>query len=236
MGEPEQADPTLIPDFSCMDPAECFVGKRYIHARANYMLESDNIMDLLHIEFLHAGTLGSDAVRSSVGRVEQTAHTVWSYRQTTNEVMSDFLYDSMGLPRGLPVDRWFDVRWDAPACMLLYAGATPTGQPRSAGPPQLLFPHFFTPETERTTHYWFSATMPRAIGENGAQIVEHIAGDLNKHPFTDEDLPMLEAQQRAMGDADFWSLRPVLLAGDAGAVRARRVLDRLIADELAARN
>jgi hypothetical protein len=35
-------------------------------------------------------------------------------------------------------------------------------------------------------------------------------------------------------DADFWSLKPVLLAGDAGAIRARRVLDKLIKDEQAA--
>lgn len=50
-------------------------------------------------------------------------------------------------------------------------------------------------------------------------------------PFTEEDLPMLEAQQLAMGDSDFWALKPVLLPGDAGAVRARRVLDGLIAQE-----
>lgn len=42
---------------------------------------------------------------------------------------------------------------------------------------------------------------------------------------------MLEAQQLAIGDRDFWSMNPVLLATDAGAVRARRVLDKLIAEE-----
>jgi vanillate O-demethylase monooxygenase subunit len=42
---------------------------------------------------------------------------------------------------------------------------------------------------------------------------------------------MLEAQQLAMGDDDFWSLKPVLLPGDAAAIRARRVLDGLIAQE-----
>lgn len=37
-----------------------------------------------------------------------------------------------------------------------------------------------------------------------------------------EDLPMLQMQQEAMGYADFWDLKPVLLPGDAAAVRARR--------------
>jgi vanillate O-demethylase monooxygenase subunit len=74
--------------------------------------------------------------------------------------------------------------------------------------------------------------MARSAGPHGEAVVESIvAGALQ--PFGEEDLPMLEAQQQAIGDSDFWSLKPVLLAGDAGAVRARRVLDRLIAQEQA---
>jgi len=42
---------------------------------------------------------------------------------------------------------------------------------------------------------------------------------------------MLEAQQRRIGTAEFWSLKPVLLAGDAGAVRVRRKLQALVAKE-----
>ena len=42
---------------------------------------------------------------------------------------------------------------------------------------------------------------------------------------------MLEAQQRRIGDAEFWSLKPVLLAGDAGSVRVRRKLQQLVAEE-----
>ena len=34
-----------------------------------------------------------------------------------------------------------------------------------------------------------------------------------------------------MRGQDFWDLKPILLAGDAAGVRARRVLDQLIADE-----
>lgn len=231
-GAPESADPSLIPDFSCMDPEHWHVGKRYLHARANYVLESDNILDLSHIEFLHPGTLGSDAVKRAAIEVRQTGNTVWSLRQTCNEIMPAFLYDAFGMNHGVPVDRWIDVRWDAPACMLLHSGATPTGRPRAEGHDALL-PHLFTPETEQSTHYWFAISFPKAMGEIGAEMAEqHI--DALKIPFSNEDLPMLEAQQRAIGDAEFWSLKPVLLAADGPAVRARRVLDRLIADEQAA--
>ncbi|MNE52794.1 hypothetical protein D3C80_1474850 [compost metagenome] len=49
--------------------------------------------------------------------------------------------------------------------------------------------------------------------------------------FTHEDKPIIEAQQRNVGDVDMMSLKPVLLTNDAGSVRARRAIDRLIAEE-----
>lgn len=232
MGDMEAVDEALIPDFACMDPAHFYVAKRYLHARANYILESDNILDLSHIQYLHPSTLGSSGVSQAITRVEQHGNTIWSYRQTVAEIMPDFLYAAMGITPGTPVDRWIDVRWDAPANMLLLAGAVPTGQPRTEGRETHL-PHLFTPETDTTTHYWFSFPIPREMGEMGERIAEEQVAALNQ-PFSTEDLPMLEAQQTMMGDAEFWSLKPVLLTGDAAAVRARRVLDKLIADEHAA--
>jgi vanillate O-demethylase monooxygenase subunit len=229
MGDADKADAALIPDFSCMDPEHFYVGKRYLHAKANYVLETDNIMDLSHIQYLHPGTLGSEGVSDAITSVKQDGNTVFSNRQTVAEIMPDYLYSAMGFPHGEPVDRWIDVRWDPPANMLLNAGAVATGGERSAGKTFPL-PHLFTPETEKSTHYWFSFCMPKSMGEFGRQVAEEQVQGLSI-PFTDEDLPMLEAQQQMMGDADFWSLKPVLLPGDAGAVRARRVLDKLIAAE-----
>jgi vanillate O-demethylase monooxygenase subunit len=134
----------------------------------------------------------------------------------------------------MPVDRWFDVRWDAPANMLLLAGATATGRPRSEGP-ETHFPHLFTPETETTTHYWFSACYPKAMGPFGAELAEKTVAGVEV-PFTHEDMPMLEQQQRSMGTSDLWSLKPVLLGGDASAVRARRVLEKMIREEMSQRS
>jgi len=209
--------------------APLHMGKRYLHARANYLLATDNIMDLSHIQYLHPATLGSDTVSDAIASVKQVGHTVYSNRQTVAEIMPDFLYTAMGFRHGLPVDRWIDVRWDAPANMLLDAGAVATGCARNEGR-SFMLPHLFTPETDKTTHYWFAFCMPKALGEFGRQVAEEQVESL-RIPFTNEDLPMLEAQQRMMGDADFWSLKPVLLPGDAGAIRARRVLDGLIATE-----
>jgi hypothetical protein len=90
--------------------------------------------------------------------------------------------------------------------------------------------HLFTPETETTAHHWFSTSYSRRMGKAGER---RTAADMEflRGPFESEDLPMLEAQQRAIGDAEFRSLKPVLLAGDAAAVRARRVHDAMIKAE-----
>jgi len=232
MGASEEADPDRIPDFTCMDAGHFWVGKGYLHAKVNYALATDNIMDLSHVEYLHPATLGGDSVKHAIISIEEQGNTVWSNRQTVAEIMTDFLYQQLNIPVGTPVDRWFDVRWDAPANMLLRVGATPTGQPRSEGRGTTI-PHLFTPETGKTTHYWFAVCFPRAMGPIGERLANEEVKALTR-PFASEDLPMLQAQQDRVGDAGFWSLKPVLLAGDAGAVRARRILDRLIAQERAA--
>jgi vanillate O-demethylase monooxygenase subunit len=232
MGDATRADESLVPDFAAsMDPAKRHVGKDYLLARAHYQLETDNIMDLSHIEFLHPGSLGSDAIKRAQSEVVQDGVTIYSRRLTHAERLPEALESGYGIPQGQLVDRWLDVRWNAPASMELWVGVAPTGSEdaRKVGK-RIPFVHLFTPETDTTTHYWFSTSYPRRMGEEGERRAREDVKFL-RGPFESEDLPMLEAQQRAIGDQDFWSLKPVLLAGDAAAVRARRVLDAMIKKE-----
>jgi len=232
MGDPGRADRAAIPDFGAsMDPDKRFVGKDYLLAKAHFQLETDNIMDLSHIEFLHPGSLGSDAIKQAKAEVIQDADTVYSRRLTNAERLPEALETGYDIPTGQLVDRWLDVRWNAPASMELWAGVAPTGSddPRKVGK-RIPFIHLFTPETATTTHYWFATSYPRRMGEEGER---RALADVRflRGPFEAEDLPMLEAQQQEIGNAEFWSLKPVLLAGDAAAVRARRVLDAMIRKE-----
>jgi vanillate O-demethylase monooxygenase subunit len=87
--------------------------------------------------------------------------------------------------------------------------------------------HLATPETATTCHYWFWTTRNFAISPQANVQVRGFV----EHAFRQQDKPMLEAQQRRIGEADFWSLKPVLLAGDAGGVRVRRKLQQMVANE-----
>lgn len=228
MGDATLADASLIPDYSCLDTEQHHVATGSLQVDANYLLEVDNIMDLSHIQFLHANTLGGDAARGQ-SEVRQEGNSVWSLRETHDELLPEFLYQAFDIPMGRRVDRWLDVRWDAPSNLLLLSGAAATGQPRESGRGTPIA-HFFTPSSWKRTHYFFAISLDKKAWPDGAerapQIVEGIRG-----PFLHEDSPMIEAQQRRIGNADFWSLNPVLLSSDAPGVRARRVLQGLIQGE-----
>lgn len=231
LGDPALADPAKLPAFPILDPERYAVGHGYLKANANYELESDNIMDLSHIEFLHP-LFSTEAVRRGKTESTQEGDIVWSKRFITDDHLPAFLEEIFGLEPGTAADRWLDCRWQAPALIELYSGATKAGRPREEGT-EAPSVHFFTPETATTTHYFYGMCCPRSAGAAADEIARQQT-EAVREPFVTEDLPVIEAQQQMIGDADFWSLKPVLLPGDVGAGRARRVLEKLIAAEEAA--
>jgi len=232
MGEPDKADPALIPEFPFMDGEHWFVGGDHMEVNANYVLESDNILDLSHIQYLHPSTLGSGTAGEGKTTVTQDGNTVWSRRFIRDEILPPFLYDATGLPHGTLCDRWLDVRWDAPAVMWLQADIGLAGKPRDEAV-KTPGAHLFTPASKDITHYFFSICFPKAIGPIGEQLAQQGVAGL-RAPFVSEDKPMVEAQHRAMAGRSFWEMKPALLDVDAPAVRARRVLDQMLDAELKA--
>lgn len=228
MGEAAKADAAAIPVFDFLDPERSAVGTGHMTIAGHYELETDNILDLSHIEFLHP-LFSSEAVRRAQVECRQDGQTVWSRRFMRNDAeVPAFLREAFHVAEG-PIDRWLDVRWNAPANMALWAGGVAAGQDPAGGVVSEQA-HCFTPETAGRTHYFYAIAFPRAMGP----IAEQLARDnvqLLRGPFEHEDKPMIEAVQQRMAGADLWSLKPVLLPGDAAAVRARRLLQGLIADE-----
>lgn len=229
VGDPADADPALIPAFPFLDKENWYVGEAQMEIDANYVLESDNILDLSHIEYLHPSTLGAGESGEGKTTVTQEGNTVWSRRFVRNEVLPEFLYKATGLPDKAPCDRWLDVRWDAPSYMYLQVDIALAGVPRDQGikTPQV---HLFTPASDDKTYYFYGMAMPKVLGEWAEAAAQQNVIGL-REPFLYEDKPMVEAQQRAMAGKSFWDMKPVLLDVDAPAVRARRVLEQMIAAE-----
>jgi vanillate O-demethylase monooxygenase subunit len=225
LGDPARADAALIPDFPFNDPEQWAVGTGAMVVDAPYELEIDNILDLSHIEFMHP-LFSSDAVRRGKVECEQAGETVWSKRfMPDDEQVPPFLREAFQVPQGA-IDRWLHVRWNAPANMALWAGGVASGRPMEQGVVSHQA-HCFTPESAGRTHYFYSIAFPRAMGPLADELATQNVVAL-RAPFEQEDKPIVEAVGRRMGGAELVSLKPVLLAGDAAAVRARRLLQGLI--------
>ncbi len=231
MGESAEAKLELVPDFSHMSGLPETAGSQgYLWTECNYKLVADNVMDLSHADFLHADSVGGGAFTAARQHVEEmgdAVHITWECRHDK----APPIYDQFLAVPGQPVQFRTEVRWRAPGIMNLDITITPCG----GGPLQALQTHnahIVTPETATTTHYFFWLT--RQFHMEDAQINAHRHTAMMR-AFSTEDKPMLCEQQRAMGTDDLFSLRPVLLPSDAGAVRARRKLEQRIRDEQAAK-
>jgi vanillate O-demethylase monooxygenase subunit len=228
MGDPALADPAAVPDFGFMAEAPGWIvtPTEYLRMPCHYELVTDNLMDLSHAVFLHERTLGTpDALKGQLEVVQQgasVAANIW----VPNCTPAGGAFPLAG--PGKPVDHWLNMEWRPVGAMVLHAGTTLPGRPREEAV-EVFAAHIVTPETEFSTHYFFSSALPAEL----VRMVPESGGLSQKAIFEADDLPMLAAVQHMMGAADLWSLDPVLLPGDAGAVRVRRVLQGLIAAEQA---
>jgi vanillate O-demethylase monooxygenase subunit len=89
----------------------------------------------------------------------------------------------------------------------------------------------FTPETDTTSHYFYDNSRDYLV--DSAETDARIRGLLSR-VFGEQDRPMIEAQQRMIGNVDLMSLRPAVLPTDKATVLMRRRLAQLIGREQAA--
>ena len=228
-GDPAAADPSLIPDYSLLsDPTYKHVFG-LTRVNAHYELETDNLMDLSHVEMLHppfAGVLTSQSSFKAT-REGNTVHARWFCEGANNSALMEY---GPFPTNGAPIDQWLEMRWDPPGAMILTVAVTKAGEGRAAG---YTMPgvHILTPETEHSTHYFWTGTL-RAEDE----IPMDAFRQNFVNTFENEDKPMIESVAGEMGsETDLLAMKPLLLRTDAGSVLARRVLAELIANEQAQR-
>ena len=226
-GEPARADHALIPDYSLFDTG--VGGYRtihgYVHVQADYRLVIDNLLDLSHAEYLHANTVGTPGSAGSV----KTSVDVGDRRVTVQRKVLDLPPSAVFKPvwqKTARIDQQANMSWRAPSHLLLDLGIMPPGGELSEG---LHFPsaHILTPETERTTHYFYANTRNFLVDDAGFD--DKVRATFVQ-AFGNEDRPIIEAIQRAAIDAGDGFRFVDFTTGDAAATRVRRMLDRLAAE------
>ena len=79
-GRADAADASLIPDLAAISAPGFKTIRGMMDVAANYELITDNLLDLTHADFLHEGTLSSEAITVSKLETIEQGSTVWANR------------------------------------------------------------------------------------------------------------------------------------------------------------
>jgi len=231
MGEPALADPDKITDFHWFDDPNWGAKSSYLHVEANWQLVVDNLLDLTHLAFVHETTIGNMAlVEHAAVKVQRGPNNVLVTRWTIDQPAPPTFVKVGGFTGN--VDRWQIIDYTPPAFLRLDVGATPTGtgapEGRRVGGISMRNLNAITPETETTTHYFWGQA--HDFEPHNREMTERIFQQIQT--AFHEDVAIFQGQQRMM------SMMPgapqVDINADSGGIQARRIIDRLHAEEQAA--
>lgn len=229
MGDPALADPSKIEDYHWIDDPAWRAGGERLDLKGNYILLVENLLDLSHLSFIHPTTLGTDKIAETPMRCERLERGVRVTRWIMDSPPPPFFQKAGGFRPDQPVDRWQIIDWTPPAFVRLDVGCAIAGTGaregnRSQGISMRNL-NAITPETERTTHYFWAQAHDFKIDRKWMTDLLY----QNVHTAFLEDLDIIEAQQKNI------DTRPdaprVDMNHDTGGITARRMLERFIAEE-----
>jgi vanillate O-demethylase monooxygenase subunit len=194
-GDPALADPGAvfdIPQFA--QPGWELSRGPYTRFATNYQNITDNLVDPAHTTFVHQGTLGGAAAAEVPVETAANADSV---------VVSRWIPDAPPVPIMTKyfrfqgnVDRWQYYHLFPPAVSYVDFGAIETGRERSDAERnkgfRILSFAFLTPETDRSTHYFWFQLRNFALGDT--QATKELVADFAR--TFDEDRLILEQIQR----------------------------------------
>jgi phenylpropionate dioxygenase-like ring-hydroxylating dioxygenase large terminal subunit len=202
MGDPARADRALIPRALGHDDPDWIMRAGELAYEANYELINDNLLDLTHLSYVHAKTLGRNSMAwgNSKPRTTKLERGLRIQRWVVNNPLAPYL----GQPAGATTDSWQSYDYMVPGMFLLTSKffAPGTAAACSMEPPGPEHEPFWTsltsqpitPIGENQSIYYFSSCLSRKLATE-AQADAQIA--LFRNAFA-EDNAMIEAQQRVI--------------------------------------
>jgi len=222
MGDAARADAGCIPDFSrAADPGWTTVHDR-LPIAAHYQLMVENLIDLSHLAFVHAKTIGTDDTRT-VLRFDRGDDFVRVVREPI-EVDTAPHNRRQGMGPRSRLEK--TIAFTSPAHVVIDIRTTEVAaQKNDPISLDITVLNACTPETESSTHYFW--TSARDYQRDDKQL-DAFLYKVTVDAFN-EDKDMLEAQQRCIEldpDAPYISVN-----ADGGSVQMRRLMSELIARE-----
>ena len=223
-GDPAKVRPELIPDF----PENVAAGWTAVHGyrlvEANWQLVVDNLLDLTHLTFVHPTTLAGPGILENPLVVTVDGDIVRARREMPNVAPAP-IFRSMRSFAG-NIDRYQHITFLPPNHVHIRIEAKPAGVADDPDRVHHVVINHLTPETERTTHYFWSVARRMALDDEEVSRRLH---EMNAFAF-EEDAVVLKRQQEMIERG-----RPGVpltnMETDKAISAARRIVRRLIAEE-----
>lgn len=231
MGNPNNANENKLPEIPYLDNPEymSFYGKKF-EVNGNYLMLQDNLNDLSHFLFIHAGTFGAELA----GLDESFLENSMEYEERNGVTGCFRLNDDSGhIKQGLIPDQLEAIGdrkirsrtggiTHSPGVWLgegnVYVDSPAPGQPECYA---MHINHYFTPEKHNSCHYWYSVTadyMP-PIPE-----ISEPMHQLFRTAF-EEDVVAINHMQKLFND-DSTEYQELNINGDkAGVLMRRKILE-----------
>jgi phenylpropionate dioxygenase-like ring-hydroxylating dioxygenase large terminal subunit len=221
MGEADKADEALLPDYHWNDSPGWQPVGGLINFKANYQLLVDNLLDLTHETYVHQATIGNHAVAETPMDFEIEEDTVRLTRWMMDCPPPPLFKRARGFTGN--IDRWQKIWFRPPAHVWIDAGGFPAGTTDMDQALNWMVLNAITPETESTTHYFWSLSRRFSLEDEELSTLLH---DQIVATF-EEDRDILETQQHLLETEE--PGRTWMSANcDAGNVAARQIVEKML--------
>jgi vanillate O-demethylase monooxygenase subunit len=229
-GDAEAADPAKALDFPYLRDAGWRGKPDYMHYNANYLLIVDNLSDFAHLAFVHTKTLGGSeeyAYKSKPTAIERLQDGFRVERWHMDADAPPF--HRKAVPNAGKVDRRNIARMYVPGIFFMETLFSPAGSGAEkgnlAGAKQYRNCQFFTPETRRSTHFFWDYLHDYDLQDPA------IALSLNRSMVEGflEDKFIIEGQQEVLDAEPDFHMNGIV--ADAPLAHFRRTLGKLVEAE-----
>jgi len=224
IGDPTKASEVEVPDYHWITDPNWGSRGAYFRVNAQYQLIVENLLDLTHLAFVHATTIGNTAVvEGAQVQFRRTGDTVEVRRVMKNCDPPPTYVRAGGFKS--KIDRWQFINFMPPGFVRLETGACNAGREgqQDVGRITLRNLNIITPETRTTTHYFWAQC--HDFDPHNRKITDMLYQDV--HTAFLQDVEVFENQQKNIALAP--DAPEIDVKGDAGGLQSRRIIHELLA-------
>ena len=224
MGDPEAADPALLPDLAEIGlEGSSLIARPFYseHVSGRYQLLNDNLLDLTHLAYLHSSSIGTEDNASAAEELTREPGVLRSRRHIRDAAPPPIvpLFHGEDIER---IDRVVGMDFYLPGFHagigdMMIAASNPVRQGETLNRSRVY--HAVTPETPTSCHYFFA--MAAGKEEDLDRALEYLRPVIAEDKFATEEIEKMLA---IVGE----NPEELLLKSDRNAVEGRRMLQQMM--------